>query len=388
MFFASRSQGPISPDWSNENMKSLRLTLVVCLAAGVGSILGQQISNAEENTGAVFVMSNAASNNQVLAYARQDDGSLQWAGAFSTGGNGSGGTVDPLHSQGSLVLSADHRLLFAVNAGSGTVSSFAVSGASLKLIDTIPSGGSSPTSIAQNGDLLYVLNAGGNGNVNGFRVLGNGHLHPIQNSSQNLSAAATSPTAVILSPNNRFLVVTESATNKIDVFRVYPNGSLSAAVSTPSAGSVPFAPIFAPDGALIVANASNTISSYRLEWNQSLTVISNALPTDGMATCWDAIAAGGRAVYTDNAGTSNISGFSIGRNGVLTPIGATIVASNPSGSTNLDMASTVGGRFVYTLNAASGGIGVFSAENDGTLVNHGQVDGLPASAGLNGIAAF
>lgn len=94
-----------------------------------------------------FAMTNAASNNQINAYTRREDGSLEFSGAFPTGGNGSGGTLDPLHSQGSLTLSPDRRLLFAVNAGSGTVSSFAVGGATLSLLDTVTTGGSLPTSV-------------------------------------------------------------------------------------------------------------------------------------------------------------------------------------------------------------------------------------------------
>jgi hypothetical protein len=38
---------------------------------------------------------------------------------FPTGGRGSGGVTDPLGSQGSLTLSQDHSLLFAVNARNG-----------------------------------------------------------------------------------------------------------------------------------------------------------------------------------------------------------------------------------------------------------------------------
>jgi hypothetical protein len=51
-------------------------------------------------------MTNAASNNQI-EYTRLADGSLGFSGSFATGGNGSGGTIDPLSSQGSLTLSAD-----------------------------------------------------------------------------------------------------------------------------------------------------------------------------------------------------------------------------------------------------------------------------------------
>lgn len=148
-------------------MKSIRvLPVIVCLLLSLAFTRAR--AGAEEREGgAVFVMTNAASDNQVKAYVRGEDGSLQAAGEFATGGNGSGGAIDPLHSQGSLILSGDHRWLFAVNAGSGTVSSFKVEGSHLTLVDTEPTNGSLPTALAQSGDLLYVLNAGGNGNVSG-----------------------------------------------------------------------------------------------------------------------------------------------------------------------------------------------------------------------------
>lgn len=355
-----------------------------------GAILAMPLNRAvaQDGKGAVFVMTNAASNNQINAYIRRADGSLESSASFATGGNGSGGTVDPLHSQGSLTLSADHRLLFAVNAGSGTVSSFAVDGASLTLIDTEATGGSSPISVTQVGDLVYVLNSGGNGSVSGFQIIGNGHLRPIKDSTRNLSGTVPRPTDVALSPSREFLVVAESATNMIDVFRVYPNGTLSDVVANPSASATPFDVAFTRSGALIVDGTSNAIYSYHIERNQSLRTITDALPTDGLASCWSVILPNGRFVYTDNAGTSNQSGFAIGANGSLTPLGNTIVSSNPDNSGNLDIAVSSDGRFLYTLNAATGSIGVFSVQRDGGLVDLDQVDGLPASAGLNGIAAY
>ena len=370
-------------------MKSLKLAVVVCLLAGAAFWPGQQASLlAEENPGAVFVMTNSANGNQIESYARHADGSLQWIAGFATGGNGSGGTVDPLQSQGSLILSQDHRLLFAVNAGSGTVSSFLVDGTELTLVDTINSGGSFPSALAQNGNLLYVLNSRGGGNVSGFRVTPNGHLHPINDSARDLSGPSTSPTSLVFSPNGQFLVVTENAANNVDVFRVRPNGSLSEVVANSTPGAAPFAAVFAPNGTLIVAGTANTISSFDVHWDQTIHPITSALPTDGQATCWDVVTPNGRIVYAINANTSNIAGFDIARDGSLTPIGATLVGANPAGSANLDSAISQDGHFVYTLNAATGAIGIFSVQNDGTLLSDGQVGGLPASAGLNGLAAF
>jgi 6-phosphogluconolactonase (cycloisomerase 2 family) len=95
----------------------------------------------------------------------------------------------------------------------------------------------------------------------------------------------------------------------------------------------------------------------------------------------------GRFVYNSNAGTGSIAGFEIGANGTLQPIGSTIVGVNPAGSANLDITISSDGRFLYSLNAGTGAVGLFSIVRDGSLVNLGTVGGLPAAAGLNGIAA-
>ena len=130
------------------------------------------LSNAETHgsTGAVFVMTNAASGNEIIAYGRNADGSLEQGRRFSTGGRGSGGITDPLASQGSLTLTEDRSFLLAVNAGSGSISVFRVHGDRLSLVDRVPCGGAEPVAVAQHGNLVYVLNAGGTSNVVGFRL--------------------------------------------------------------------------------------------------------------------------------------------------------------------------------------------------------------------------
>src|SRR5438046_2115802 len=61
--------------------------------------------------GAVFTMTNAAAGNSVVAFSRDSDGTLELAGAFSTGGQGIGAG---LGSQGALILSQGSPWLFAV----------------------------------------------------------------------------------------------------------------------------------------------------------------------------------------------------------------------------------------------------------------------------------
>src|ERR1022692_4899763 len=130
---------------------------------------------------AVFVQTDNIAGNQVVAYHRGHDGALTLAGTYNTGGLGgvlSGSVVDHLASQGSLSYDQRHGLLYAVNAGSNTVTVFSADGDRLFLRQVISSGGTFPVSVAVHGDLVYVLNATSGGSVQGYWVV-SGRLLPI-----------------------------------------------------------------------------------------------------------------------------------------------------------------------------------------------------------------
>lgn len=352
-----------------------------------------QDAGPEQRASAVFVMTNSVEKNEVIAFTRTAEGSLLESGRFATGGRGSGGNTDPLESQGSLTLSQDHQLLFAVNAGSGEISVFRVLGATLALVDRASSGGSEPNAIAQHGGLVYVLNTGASSGVVGFHLYGN-QLQQIPNSTRFLSTNTSGAASIAFSPDGRFLAVTERLTNTIDVFLVQPDGTLSAAVENASAGPGAFSVSFAPNGAAIVSETGpggvpngSAITSYAVQANGTLSAISTSVPTLGAANCWNAITPDGRFVYVSNAGSSTISGFAIAANGTLTALPGTVVASNPSGATNLDITVSADGKFVFTLNTGNGTIGVFAIQKDGTLVNAGAGEGFDPHSGFNGIAA-
>jgi len=341
---------------------------------------------------AVFVMTNDADANEVIAYGRNQNGTLHSPHRYSTGGRGSGGKVDPLSSQGSLTLSDDHAFLFAVNAGSGTVSVFRAFGPHLVLTDRVPSGGSEPNAVAQHGKLVYVLNTAGSSSVVGFQFH-EGRLTRIPESLRFLSANFVSSGSVAFSNDGRYLAVTEIATNNIDIFRVLPDGRLSPITVNPGVGKGTFAAVFSASGAVLVSETggpgpnSSTISSYSIQPDNTLLPISPTVPTLGAANCWNVVTPDGHFVYTSNSGTSSISGFMIGPKGSLTPLPGTVVGLNPSGSANLDIAVSADGAYLYSVNGAGGSIGIFHIEHDGSLTNFGTLRGLPAGAGLNGIAA-
>ena len=375
----------------HKRMQSISMLLV--LATAVLPMYASADANDVNSAHAVFVMSNAADRNEVIAFARATDGSLQEAHRFLTGGRGSGGNHDPLESQGSLTLSQDHSLLFAVNAGSGEVSVFRVHGSTLVLSDKVLSEGSEPNAIAQHGNLVYVVNTGGSSNVAGFLLEGD-HLRYIKNSLTFLSTNTSGAASISLSPDGRFLTVTERLTNNIDVFRVLADGKLSPIVTSPSAGPGVFSVSFAPKGVAIVsetgpANVTNgsAVSSYEILPNGTLSAISTSVPTLGAANCWNAVTPDGRFIYVSNAGSSTISGFAISAPGVLSALPGTVVGENPNGAGNLDIAVSADGQFLYTLNSSNGTIGIFAIQKDGTLSSVGSATGIGQDTGFNGIAA-
>ena len=366
-------------------------------ALAIGALAGGfgQTALAEDFGGsqrAVFVMTNDADANEVVSYERTRYGTLQNSRRYATGGRGSGGTIDPLASQGSLTLSDDGTLLFAANAGSGNLSMFRVSGTRLDLRDRVPTGGSEPNAVAQHGRLVYVLNTAGSSSVVGFRVAGD-HLVRISDSLRFLSGNFVNSASLAFTPDGRYLLATERATNNIDVFRVLADGTLSALTINASVGPGAFSVVVAPNGTVIVAEtgaggpASSAMSSYKIVADGRLVPVTASIPTLGAANCWNAVTPDGRFVYASNAGTDSIAGFRIGANGSLSPIGATLVGNNPAGSTNLDISISADGRFLYSLNAGSGAVGMFAIGRDGALTSLGERQGLEGGAGLNGIAS-
>src|SRR5579862_5580572 len=367
---------------------------VLTIMAGIG-VLTPMMYAAESttNAGTVFVMTNAANKNEVIAFNRSYDGSFNEGNRYSTGGRGTGGVTDPLESQGSLTLSQNHSFLFAVNAGSGEISVFFVHGSSLTLVDRVPSGGGEPNAVAQRGNLVYVINVGGSSNVTGFRLSAAGQLNRIPNSTRFLTTNNSEAASLAFSPDGQFLVVTERATNNIDVFHIQDDGTLGPIVVNQDSDPGTFAVTFSRAGAALVAETgptggvnASTIASYAINPNGTLAPITIDIPTLANATCWDVATPDGQWVYTSNPGSATISGFPISETGALTPLGATVVGTNPSGSANLDVTVSADSKFLYTLDSGTGTISIFGINSDGSLNNLGEGGSFSAAAGFNGVA--
>jgi 6-phosphogluconolactonase (cycloisomerase 2 family) len=336
----------------------------------------------------VFVQTDNLSGNQVVSYDRADDGTLSFANTYDTGGIGgqlTGSVVDHLASQGSLAT--DGQTLYAVNAGSNTVSAFSVHGDRLDLQQVVNSGGIFPVSIAVRDNVVYVLNGLNGGSVQGFFSF-SGHLIPIPGANQPLGLSTTAtpqfvntPGQVAFSPDGRQLIVTTKANgNDIDVFHIGHFGELSAPVVNAEGSTVPFAINFDPRGDLVIAEAgTNAVASFSLGWNGVVTPISS-VATGQMATCW--ITRIGNVFYASNAGSGDVSGVQASFHGNLSLLG-----SQATDGGTVDATASPDGQFLYVQTGAGGIVDEFSIAADGTPNPIGSVT-VPGAVGGEGIVAL
>jgi 6-phosphogluconolactonase (cycloisomerase 2 family) len=339
---------------------------------------------------AVFVQTNDPNGNAVVVYQRADDGTLSAAGSYATGGDGAketGAVVDPLASQGAVAYDATSHLLFVVNAGSDSVSVFAVDGSTLSLRQVISSGGAFPTSITINHDLAYVLDTGNAGTVHGYRIAG-GALHAIEGSDRSLGLSNTNPPAFLnspgqvgVTPDGAHLIVTTKANGTIDVFGVNPDGRLTPPTSNAPAGHVPFAFSFDTSGHLVVVEAgTNSVSTYAIAPGNSLSVVSGPVADGQAAACW--IVRARNHFYVANAASATVSTYTVDGSGKVTlEPGVTPTTGGP-----IDLAASSDGHYLYSENGGAGTIDEFRVEPNGTLTPNGQIAGLAAHV-IEGLAA-
>jgi len=364
--------------------------LVAPLAAGAAAPAAGESSWGRGADHVVFAQTDNPSGNQVVAYDRAANGTLTWSHTYSTGGLGgvlTGSVVDHLASQGSLTYDQSNNLLYAVNAGSNTVSVFSVRGDQLALRQVVSSGGAFPVSVALHGNLVYVVNAEDGGSVQGF-FDAFGHLVPLPGSNRTLGldAAATpqftnTPGQVAFSPNGSQLIVTTKANgDDIDVFSVDHFGYLSITpVVNAEPGAVPFGVTFDQAGHLVVAESSSTtpgVATFTLNHNGTVTQL-DLVPTGQVATCWVAPADG--YFYASNAGSGSVSGYQQDGAGQLSLLGAT----STEGGT-VDASAT--GQFLYVQTGANGIVDEFHVNGNGTLSAIGSVT-VPGAVGGEGIVA-
>jgi 6-phosphogluconolactonase len=352
----------------------------------------------------VYVMSNDIRANSVAVLKRNFFGGLDKISVVATGGKGVGvGTTapppDPLGSQNALLKSQGGRWLFATNAGSNQISVFAIRGRQLDLVDVVPSGGSFPVSLAQRGNSLFVLNAAGASNVTAFQITPTGDLVAAHGATRvigtnqplvgNQPNVGMTPAQLEVSPDGKWLAVSvkdASAKGWFELFAVARDGSLAEDPAiTPSNDPQPFGFDFDDRGHLISSEAAGSAaSSYTVDRDGNLDLISGSVANGQAAACWLAIS--GRLAFTANAGKGTVSAYRIGANGALSLIGNGVAATLEAGAAPTDLKASPDGLSLYVGNSLGGNIDTFLILPDGRLFKIGQTSVFPGASGMQGLA--
>jgi 6-phosphogluconolactonase (cycloisomerase 2 family) len=340
---------------------------------------------AKKPVGVVYTETNSPKRNQVQIFHRFANGSLKFVKAVATGGRG-GQQLQPgcaptcpfLDTQGEVTLSADGKLLFVVNAGSNSITSFRVMpGGNLQKADVKPSGGKFPNSITTHGNVLYVLDSGifpvpgppVPGNVQGFHFNAAGHLTPIKGSNQPLTTTVPGLARQVGFNNQGTVLVATllgnpnlvSAADTIDTFRISANGSASPATAHNATTPFPFGFAFDPNGHLIMSQVTSLTvpgagdtASYKVSSSGGLTPI-NTVASKGTAPCWVEISGNGKYAFVVNTGGGAPTGafttsYAIAPNGALKFLANTPVRKGEFALT--DEARSRDSKYLYVLAAA------------------------------------
>ncbi len=378
--------------------KPLRKTVLSLSAV----LLCSSISQAQF-LGGVYTATNASDGNAIAAFGRNSDGTLSFIDNFSTGGLGStefdgGEGLDPLISADSIIATDDNRYLLAVNAGSDTISSFAInSDFSLSLASTISSGGVGPNSIAYNNGRVFVSNIdrdgfalgdvntprgepNDEGNITGFTINSNGILSPIANSTFNLD---NRPADVGFSADGSRLIVSSitagsaalpgpNAANSISVLDIAGDGTVTGLVGSATGTQV---------GNAEGRNLASAIDFDTTVINgNEFVVVTEAreFSAAGAPPTLPALQSGSVSVYQlndDGSLTSTVQDFATG-DATASPF----ADGNQLTACWIDFGAD--GTTFYVSNAITSSISSFSLLEDGTL----ELIEITAAEGVSGFA--
>jgi 6-phosphogluconolactonase (cycloisomerase 2 family) len=339
---------------------------------------------------AVFVQTDNAAGNTIVAYTPTAAGGLRQVGSYPTGGNGGatmGSVVDHLSSQGSLAYDRQAGLLYAVNAGSNTITVFRVRGAALIRSQVISSGGQFPVSITVHGSQVFVLNGWGGASVAGFLQVG-GYLIPVPSWTRNLGLGTSSSTVFTGTPGqigftpdgSRLVVTTKNAANTVDVFRDGLLGPSAEPTVTSLPGTIPFGFTFDAYGHLaLVETGADAVATFAIASDGTLTQLGSAA-TGQAATCWITASPQG-TLYASNAGSATESTLKTQPDGAVTLLGNT-----PTDAGTVDAAVSSDGRYLYVQAGGPGTVDAYRISPGGTLTETGSVT-VPGAVGGEGIVA-
>ncbi len=358
-----------------------RAVLWVALVTALGGLVLAPLASAGSSkkkpkpAGYMFSQSNVPRANSLYVFERDRKGKLKQTQTVRTGGKGTtqdvgcGPGCPILDSQGAV--DSVGNLVFVVNGGSDTVTSFRLTSKGYKRVDTESSGGDLPNSLVARDGLLYVLNTT-SGNIYGLRYTSTGKLTQIPNSNkpiaaqgQNMVFPSGGARQIGFDNTGDQVVVTELAgvgpggppPGLISSFKVNPDGTTGPAVSAKSATPLPFGFAFDDDNRLIVSEVNDPMgatdgstSSYTYDTASGTPTAVSTLTSGGALPCWVSITDDGDHAFVINTGAGRPAGaakYDIASNGALTAKGVTTA---PSGTFLwTDPAQSADSKYLYVL---------------------------------------
>lgn len=347
--------------------------------------------------GTIVTTTNDPSGNRAVFFNRASNGRLTQSQSLRTGGRGStqdvgcGMNCPILDSAGAVEMISTGRLVFVVNAGSDSITSFIrTRSGRYRRVDIIGSGGDLPISLATRRGLLYVLNTT-SGNIAGFRYDSDGEMTAIPNSAkpiagqgQNQIFPSGGARQIAFDRRGATVVVSELATmpagggppGVISSFRLNADGTTGSAVSTPSRTPLPFGFAFTPENNLIVSEVNDPMgqtdgstSSYTYDTNTGTPAPVTTLTSGGALPCWVNLTRDGETAYVINTGAGRPAGvakYTVGRDGTLSTRGVT---EAPQGTFLwTDPALTRDSKYLYVL-SPTGPMNTRTSRIDGYRIN-------------------
>ncbi len=363
--------------------------------------------------GHMFSQSNGLTGNQIVEWNRYSDGSVKLGGTVSTGGIGAAqqqpgctATCPQLDTDFEVLLTPDRKLLFAVNAGSNTISSFQVgANGSLTLTGQASSDGVFPFSLTMHGNELYVLNTDST-SIAGFTFGSTGALTPIPGSIQKLTSDAMPGLSRQIGFDNtgKLLIVTLLMPSEIDTFAVNSSGAAGPASEVASTTPFPFGFVFDKANQLVMSQVSTLTgegnsATYSVTSSGSLAPI-DTKPAFGALPCWALVSPNQKFAFVVNTGNgappgSTIASYTLSAAGKLKFLGVTLPQKHEYLKT--DEFITPDGKYLYVVghhSTSSAGpatdsyLDEYKIASNGVLVPLGSTSSAGVPLGTDGLVGF
>ena len=349
---------------------ALLLPLGCSDGGGDGGFGGLGTLGGERTAGAVLYVANSGSNDVSGYTINPSTGGLTVM---------VGAPFKDIPAPSAIALSPNGLFAYVANRDKNNVTAFRVGTDGALLPGPSTSGnpnqvaaGTEPRALAisPNSEFLFVVNSGSD-DVAVFKIGAAGALTRVPQSTgptMSVAAGASSPFALALAPTGRFLYVADSTANTITAFQVDTAGLLTRVPAAgsgtnpiASGGTEPTALALTPNGKFLFVtdSARGTVASFEVQTSGLLMLIpptsSNPVSTWGTTPNSLTVAPNGAHLYIANGGDSrNVAAFAIGSDGLLTLVPASGGSANPrplpAEVTPVALTISQDERFLYVAN--------------------------------------